>query len=298
MSLNQLPIKFKKEAKAPKYLKFVSEVFYPEDIRTANEIIAYTLIRKNIFQYWFVLIGNGGNGKNVYIGIITSLHGKKNVSNVPLAHLGNLNLRFTTSQLENKNVNFDTELSKKSYNDLSTLKKFTDTQPISIERKRKDHYEIESWAKIILSCNELPPSSDDTDARYRREGILPFPFQFVEELDKEQQGDPNIKIADPFLLDKIVNDEDEMSGILNIALDSLESIYENKKVYSNLTINQRRAKTELIADPVKAFYNENCIVPEDPKIYEKKDDLYNKFLKFCQSKKLQILSSRKFLDQL
>ena len=45
-----------------------------------------------------------------------------------------------------------------------------------------------------------------------------------------------------------------MSGILNIVLDSLKTIYENKKIYTNSTINQRRAKAELIADPVKAFY--------------------------------------------
>ena len=53
---------------------------------------------------------------------------------------------------------------------------------------------------------------------YRREILLAFPFQFVEELDEEQQNDPNIRIADPFLLDKIINDEEEMSGILNIVL--------------------------------------------------------------------------------
>jgi P4 family phage/plasmid primase-like protien len=298
LSLNQLPINFKPEAKAPKYEKFLSDVFYPDQIRTANEIVAYTLIRKNIYQYWFVFIGNGGNGKNVFIGIITGLHGKKNVSNVPLAHLGNLNLRFATSQLENKNINFDTELSAKSYNDLSTLKKFTDTQPISIERKGKDPYEIESWAKQILSCNKLPPSSDDTDARYRRELVLAFPYQFVEELDEEQQNDPNIRIADPFLLDRIIKDEEEMSGILNIALDSLQSIYENKKIYNNSTINQRRAKAELIANPVKAFYKENCKIPLDPKTYEKKDELYKRFLEFLKSNKLHTLSKIKFFDQL
>ena len=83
-SLTQLPIQYDPEAKAPKFEKFLDDVLYPELIRTAKEIIAYTFIRKNLFQYWFVLIGNGGNGKNVFIGIITGLHGKKNVSNVPL----------------------------------------------------------------------------------------------------------------------------------------------------------------------------------------------------------------------
>ena len=82
LSLNQLPIRYNPEAKAPKFDKFLSEVFYPEQIRTAKEIIAYTFIRKNIFQYWFVLIGNGGNGKNVFIGIVSRLHGLKNISNI------------------------------------------------------------------------------------------------------------------------------------------------------------------------------------------------------------------------
>ena len=67
-----------------------------------------------------------------------------------------------------------------------------------------------------------------------------------------------------------------------------------KKYISNSTISQRRAKAELIADPVKAFYNENCEVPSDPAVYEIKEDLYKKFLEFCKSKKLQIVSSRKF----
>jgi P4 family phage/plasmid primase-like protien len=298
LSLVQLPVKFKKDAKAPKYNKFTNEVFYPDQIRTANEIIAYTLIRKNIYQYWIVFIGNGGNGKNVFIGIITALHGKENVSNVSLAHLGNLNLRFTLSQLENKNVNFDSELSAKSYNDLSTLKKLTDSQPIPIERKGKDPYDAELWANKILSCNKLPKSSDEGDGHYRREIHLPFPFQFVEQKDEDQKDDPNVKIADPFLLDKIIKDEDEMSGILNIALDALQSVYENEKIHTNSTISQRRERAELIADHVKGFYNENCKVLLDSTEYETKDDLHKAFLKFCQCKKLQIVSRKKFFDQL
>jgi putative DNA primase/helicase len=181
---------------------------------------------------------------------------------------------------------------------LSTLKKLTDTQQIPIERKGKDPYDAELWAKQILSCNKLPASSDDTDARYRREIVLPFPHQFVEEMDEEQQNDPNIKIADPFLLEKIINDEDEMSGILNIVLDSLQSIYENKKIYSNSTISQRRLRAELIVDPVKAFYNENCKVPDGSEEFETKDNLYNKFVEFCTCKKIPPKSRTKFFKQL
>ncbi len=298
LSLNQIPIRYDPEAKALKFEKFLSEVLHPEQIQTAKEIIAYTFIRKNIFQYWFVLIGNGGNGKNVFIGIVQGLHGRQNHSSVPLTHLGNPNHRFALSQLENKNINVDTELSPKSYNDLSTLKKLTDPQPITVERKGKDLFDVELWAKQFLCCNKLPQSSDDSDARFRREILLAFPYQFVEEKDEEQNDDPNIRIADPFLLDKIINDKDEMSGILNIVIESLKSIYENKKIYSNSTINQRRVRAELIADPVKAFYNENCKVPSDPAEFETKDNLYNKFKDFCIRKNSYITKKKNFFYQL
>ena len=100
------------------------------------------------------------------------------------------------------------------------------------------------------------------------------------------------------MLDKIVNDKEEMSGILNIVLDSLKSIYENKKIYTNSTVNQRRVRAELIANPVKAFYNENCEIPSDPTKYVIKEDLYKKFLEFCKSKKSQVVSNKKFFKKL
>jgi P4 family phage/plasmid primase-like protien len=296
LSLNQKPIKYNPEAKAPRFEKFLNEVLYPEDIRTAKEIIAYTFIRKNIFQYWFVLIGNGGNGKNVFVGIVSSLHGSKNISNVPLTHLANPNHRFALSRLENKDINIDTELSSKSYNDLSTLKKLTDTQPITVEKKGKDLYDVELWAKLFLSCNELPISSDNSDARYRREIILPFPHQFEE----EQKDDPKIKVADPFLLNKIINDEEEMSGILNIVIDSLKSIHENKKIHVNSTISQRRAKSELTADPVSAFLDMDGWVPSinQTEEYLTKDAFYEDFTTFCNDHKLHVLSYDAFAKKL
>ena len=64
-------------------------MLYQQDIRTAVELIAYTFIRKNIFEYYFILIGIGANGKSVFVGILSNLHGKKNISNVSLKSLTN-----------------------------------------------------------------------------------------------------------------------------------------------------------------------------------------------------------------
>ena len=102
-SINQKPVSYNPNAKPLKFLKFLREVLYLQDIRTAIEIISYTFIRKNLFEYYFILIGPGANGKNVFVGILSHLHGLENVSNVSLKSLATH--RFALAQLENKDVN-------------------------------------------------------------------------------------------------------------------------------------------------------------------------------------------------
>ena len=125
-------------------------MLYPQDIRTALEIIAYTFIRNNLFEYYFILIGSGGNGKSVFIGILSNLHGHKNISNVPLHSL--VSNRFALADLENKDVNVDTELSSSTINDMSILKKLTGRQPIRIERKGQHAYDALLWAKQFFNA--------------------------------------------------------------------------------------------------------------------------------------------------
>jgi phage/plasmid-associated DNA primase len=85
------------------------------------------------------LFGYGANGKSVFIGLLTSLHGAWNVSNVPLSEI--LKNRFALSDLENKFVNIDTELSSATIQDATVLKKITGRQPVRIERKNQRAYD-------------------------------------------------------------------------------------------------------------------------------------------------------------
>ncbi len=286
-SINQKPILYNPNAKPLKFLKFLREVLYLQDIRTAIEIISYTFIRKNLFEYYFILIGTGANGKNVFVGILSNLHGLKNVSNVSLKSLATH--RFALAQLENKDINVDTELSKNV--DISNLKKLTGTQPVMVEKKGRDLYDIELWAKYFFNTNELPLISDNSDARHRREIILSFPHQF-------EDG----KNADPELLSKIINDEEEMSGILNLVINSLKVIYNSKKIHLQSTISQRRAKAELTADPVSAFLDIDgwiaASTTNQAEEYITKDEFYGNFTKFCNDHKLHVLSYDAFAKKL
>jgi P4 family phage/plasmid primase-like protien len=284
-SLNQKTFPYNPEARPKLFIKFLRQVLYLEDIRTAVEIIAYSFIRKNLFEHYFVLIGNGANGKSVFIGILSNLHGLKNVSNVSLHSL--VNNRFALADLENKDINVDTELSNTSINDTSILKKLTGIQPLRIEQKGKPAYDAIIYAKLFFNANQLPTTSDNSDAHYRREIILQFPRQFEGENE------------DPNLLNKIIANEEEMSGIFHLVVNSMRTIVNKNKIHVNAsTISQRRAKAKLTQNPVKAFLEDALAKEPGKDDYEKSDDMYDAFYRFCQHHQLYVLGFDAFSETL
>jgi P4 family phage/plasmid primase-like protien len=280
-SLNQKSFGHNSLAKSQLLGKFLREVLFPNEIRTAVELMAYTFVRDNPYELLCIIIGNGSNGKNVFTGVLTNLHGNKNVSNVSLKKLiGN---RFALADLENKDVNIDTELSTEIITDISTLKKLTGKQPIRIERKNKDAYDVIIHAKLFFSANKMPLILEDSDARFRREIYLIFPYQF-------EEG----KNADPRLLEKL-STEDELSGIFNSIMVALRSIQRKDRIYLNQkTIQARREKHELLKDPISAFLK--IAVAEDsiPSDYVTKEDLYNAYLIFSKFHNLPFKSKEEF----
>jgi P4 family phage/plasmid primase-like protien len=280
-SITQKSFGHNSKAKSQLLGKFLREVLFPNDIRTAVELMAYTFVRDNPYELLCILIGNGSNGKNVFTGVLTNLHGNKNVSNVPLKKMiGN---RFALADLENKDVNIDTELSTEIITDISILKKLTGKQPIRIERKNKDAYDVLLHAKLFFSANKTPLILDDSDARFRREIYLTFPYQF-------EEG----KNADPRLLEKLIT-EDELSGIFNSIMVALRRIQKNDKIYLNQkSIQERRERHELIKDPIFSFTKVAVVEGPIPSNYVTKEDLYNAYLIFSKFHNLPFKSKEEF----
>jgi P4 family phage/plasmid primase-like protien len=282
-SLNQKPIKYNPKAIPRRFTKFLMEVLHLRDIRTSVELIAYTFIRTHLFQYYYILIGEGGNGKNVLIGILSNLHGLKNASNVPLKAIAKE--QFALVDLVNKDINVDSEST--SIDDISTLKKLTDNQLVRVQQKGQPAFDARLHAKPIFAANKLPTTADDTDARFRREILIDFPNQFEGENE------------DPDLLNKIITNEEEMSGIFNLVVNSLRIITERNKIHVNAsTISARRAKAKLIQNPIKAFL-EDALGKEPPSDdYETSEDMHDAFKRFCSNHEISGPGYDKFLEDL
>jgi putative DNA primase/helicase len=154
LSITQKPIIYNPSARPKLFGSFLGQVLYPSEIRTAVEVMAYSLYKDNPFEIIVKLFGYGANGKSVFTGLLTALHGSKNVSNVPLSSM--IKNRFALSDLENKYVNIDTELPSTTIHDSTILKKVTGRQPIRVERKNQNAYDVTLYLKLFFSANKIP----------------------------------------------------------------------------------------------------------------------------------------------
>ena len=276
ISINQVPIVYNPESKPRLFGQFLQQVLWPLEIRTAIELMAYTFYRDNPFEIISILFGYGANGKSVFTGLLNALHGAKNVSNVGLTAM--LDDKFALSDLEGKSVNIDTELTGTTIRDTSILKKITGRQPIRIQRKNERAYDTVIHAKFYFSANEVPLAYDESDAFFRRKVILSFPNKFEGNKD------------DPDLIKKLTTEE-ELSGIFNVLMVALKRLLNQNRIYINeKTIEQRRERYSIVADPVKAFLEE--AVAEDSLESDTvvKERLYQAYRQFCKNHNLAILS--------
>lgn len=68
--MNRLPVSYNPDAPKPeKWLAFLEQLLYPEDIPTLQEYMGYCLIPSTKAQQMLFLIGNGGEGKS-RIGLV------------------------------------------------------------------------------------------------------------------------------------------------------------------------------------------------------------------------------------
>ena len=122
-----------------------------------EEMIGYSLLRRNELGKSFILTGDGSNGKSTLLDLINELLGEDNISSVALKELSD---RFKTFQLDGKLANIGDDISNEYIPDNSTFKKLVTGEKVNVERKGKDPYDFRNYSKLIFSANELPRIND------------------------------------------------------------------------------------------------------------------------------------------
>ena len=199
---------------------------------------------------------------------------------------------FRAMVLKNSWVNISSETDSLVSGVEARLKILTSGEPIEDSYKNKDPITFVSRAKAIINCNTFPRFSDRSKGLERRCLFIKFPVNFTE----DPQGE-NDKKRDPDLVANIVNNPEEMAGVLNWALQGLFRILANKGF--TVTQSQKDLMVEFMRynNPLIDFIDET-----QEKLFEedgngqviKRTTLYKIFKEWCLDNGEEICSARHF----
>lgn len=280
----QLDVNYDPIAQCPTILSVFDTILRKEDYRKALEFIAYCMYRKYPIQKVFILLGPGGTGKSHFIDIIRAMLSEENVSSTSMHDLEED--RFATSDLQNKLLNENGDLSQQTLPNVNILKMLTSNKDvIRAQRKGERAFDFVNFAKIIFAANKLPHVKDDTSGFYRRIEIIPFEHVFTEQEKLESAG----------ILETLTSPE-ELSGLLNIVLPYLEPLLESNRFSNSFEVATAKDVYKRQSDPIATFVELHLREVADECVA--KERIYKEYVKFCAINKIEPLHVVPFGKQL
>ena len=276
----KFPINYDSKARCPKFIKFLKDCLYPnsESIITVVEemanILSFNRLNLEISAIW---IGGGANGKSTCLKIIEGILGKKNCSHVSIHAMQNQ--RFATSQLDSKSANIYADISNRELNNLGVFKQVVSGETIPAEKKNKNPFDLNSFAKHFFSANEMPDIKDNSDGVFRRIYVTIWENQFLAGVNRIEN------LAETIL-------EEEGNGIFNLMLQNYKTIQRNKGFRYKQSIARVREIIKVESDKLREFINDTLF--KDPNGLITKKQMYEIYVKFCNSNSYEVYLKQKF----
>ena len=281
LSTVQLNVRYTPGAKCPRFMKFLHESLEDDQISLIQEMLGYFLIPVNHAQKCFIIVGKGGAGKSVLLRVLNELLlGKENVSNVAWQALSD---RFKTAELFGKWANICAELPTKGIEDNGIFKALVGEDYLTVEKKNKNPFSFQPYARLLFSCNSIPKNyGDKSEGFYRRLIIVRFNHSVPE--DKR----------DPELLEKF---RCEADGIFLFALEGLYRLMNNHFQFSETQANREELqKYREDSNSVLAFVRDCCELKMDAEVG--RAEFFERYKSYCDSCGLTPFSQQNFNNEL
>jgi putative DNA primase/helicase len=266
----KIPVVYKKDADCPQVKKFLSEILHENDIPIIQEWFGYCLYRSYFIKKAIIFVGEGDTGKTTLLRLKEKFVGKDNVSGISLQKM--TSDKFAPVQLFNRHVNIYDDLSFKDINDNGAFKIATGGGSITGEYKFGDQFQFENYAKLTFACNKIPDVKDSNDPAYFNRWII---IHFRNEIAN----------SDKFLIDKITTSE-ELSGLLNFALDGLRRLLQKQKFSYDKAPHEIKREMQLSGSVIAQFAH-NCLKESTGK-WISKAQMYEVFIQYARSKNLPV----------
>lgn len=256
--------RYDKNAECPNWLSFLDTIFHgdKELIAFIQKVVGYALTGDVSMQMFFILYGNGANGKSTFVETMYRMLGTY-AAITPISTLmvkKDGEIPNDVARLKGMRFIMSSELEQSKRLDESLVKQLTSEEPIIARFLHREFFEFKPTGKIFLSTNYKPTIRGTDDGIWRRIKLIPFTHKF--------QGDKKIeKYAEKYLFP-------ELSGILRWSVEG----YQKWKKYGLHEPESVRCATDdykLSEDEIGKFIDEYCVI--QPGSRAVRSELYNLF---------------------
>lgn len=262
-------------AQCPKFRTFLSEVL-PDAAtqRVLQEFCGALFVDRKKYKIEKVLylLGEGQNGKGVFLECVQHVIGRENVSSYSMYDVCTSPRRDNNIAGANgKIVNICTDMSKADISG-GEFKKFVSGEPMVGKLLFKDTFTVYDIPLAMAALNDVPKTTDHSFGHIRRHLVIPFDRRIPEEQ------------RDPMLAAKL---KEEATGILNWMFQGRARFLANSAKFSSsgvIEYTARRLKSE--QDVILAFMASRQYLMHEMPFTERfeisNDDLYQEYAEYCR----------------
>ncbi len=252
---------------APKFHKYLLDVFYPLDIPMVLEYLGYSLYPKFPAHKVLAIVGKEGMGKGVITRILDGLLGVGYMS-MDLKRLLTSD-KFQFSGIKNANVVGDAEVDRKfKKGTVLSFRNFNNlfgSDPLYLEEKFHEGEKGKLSIKGIFLSN-LPVFNINDAAAFRR--IMPIQV-------KTERATSDISDIDQIILQ-------ERDAIVSILIKCLKVLERRNWIFINQLKNDSVSELwDHFANSIQYFIDENLIYLDGAQL--KVDDTYNAYAAWCKA---------------
>lgn len=294
---NKLPVTYNPESKCSNVQAHLRAVIKEEeDVKIMQEMFGFCLIKDYPIEKSIMMFGDGRNGKSKTVELLKRFLGINNCANIPIQQLETD--QYASGELINKLANISTDIGHSALKNPNMFKSLTGRDMISASRKFLNRINFTNYAKMIFCANELPPVYDNSFGFWNRWILIEFPYTFLskEEIALVPEVErKNLKVQDPDIIDKI-SSEEELSGLLNWALEGLNRLLTNKSFSNSKNTEDIKNMWKRKSDSFQGFIMDELVLDYDSKIT--KSDLRKAYAGYCKRFKIRPIGDKSVKDGL
>lgn len=253
---------------------------HDKDIRSLmEEMVGYTMYRRNELGKAFILTGEKSNGKSTFLDMVQTMLGVQNISSLDIRELGE---RFKTAELFGKLANIGDDISDEYIPDPSIFKKLVTGETTNVERKGQDPFDFSNYSKLLFSANNIPRlgRGRDAGAIMRRLVIVPFNASF-------SVDDPDYR---PYIKYDLRSRE-VIEYLILLGLNGLDNVLKRNEFTHSDKADEQLKEYEIETNPILGFFE---LTPKEEIVNEINTEVYKKYKEYTLVNDLQALGNIQF----